>query len=364
MTTATLGLIVGWIVVLGFAATILITLLALVGRLPEVKEKYLGKLFTLVVVELVGAGFWLFNQTIQPPEPPEVAFQPPLPAEVYVFGRDGEPVPRTAMKLGDVQERTFNDTPQITFDAPRKLELASNGEHLLIKSQRADHQLGTIRVDHLSDEIIEKVTSIDRHVALGQYYAECLDFPTCKTRKNPTQAIFHLTWVLRAEQANPIQQKSAAISLFHLQHDVYSCETFLLLVDKIKQYRPRVNRYAEIGDVYQTMCKSSHLTFGECKIIYLQSLKYLLRFLSLPSVNAGTDLFERVIRQSFDLAHHLTWANFEPPELNTLVDEVAGRLSVPLDAQKAQPLPVGLKNRLGEISDDLPETFQCPSTST
>ena len=361
MTTTTLGLIVGWIVVLGFAATIVITLLALIGYLPQVKEKYLGRLFVLVVVELASAGFWLFNQTFQPPEPPELVFQPSLPAEVYVFGRDGEPVPRTDLKLGDVQERTFNTTPQITFDAPRKLELASNGDHLLVKSQRADHQLGTIRVDHLSDEIIEKVTSIDRHLALGHYYAECLDFPTCKKRKNPTQAIFHLTWVLRSEQANPVQQKSAAISLFHLQHDVHSCETFLLLVDKIKKYRPRVNRYAEIGDVYQTMCKSSHLTFGECKIIYLQSLKYLLRFLSLPSVNAGTNLFERVIRQSFDLAHHLTWANFETTELNTLVREVEDRLSVPLEAQNSQLLPVELKNRLGEISDDIPETFQCPT---
>lgn len=356
MTTTALGIIVGWIVVLGFAATIVITLLALIGYLPQVKEKYLGRLFVLVVVELASAGFWLFNQTFRPPEPPELAFQPPLPAEVYMFGHDGEPVQRTELKLGEITKQAFNDVPKITFDVPRALELTSNGDYLLVKSQRADHQLGTIKINDLSQEIIDKATSIDRHLALGKYYAECLDFPECKKRRDPSQAIFHLTWVLQSDQSNSTQQRSATVKLFHLQHDLHGCETFLLLVDKIKKYRPKENRYPEIGDVYQTMCSSADLNFGQCKTVYRQSLKYLLRFLSLHSVNPETDLFERIVRQAADLAQYLGLV-----DLTSLLVEVEDRLLSRSEDQKFQPLPAKLKHDLGVASDGIQETFQCPA---
>lgn len=364
MTDMTPGIVVGWIVVIGFAATILITLLALIGYLPQVKEKYLGRLFLLVVVELASAGFWLFNQTFQPPPPPELMFQPPLPAEVYLFGHDGEPVPRTELKLddgtelklGDVPERIFNDIPTVTFDVPRALELASNGDHLLVKSRRDEHQLGTINVNGLSQEIIDRVTSIDRHLALGKYYAECLDFPECTERRNASQAIFHLTRVLQSEQSKSTQQKSAVNSLFYLRHHLHRCETFLLLVDKIKQYRPLNNRYAEIGDVYETMCRSALLNFGQCEAVYRQALKSLLQFMSLRSVNPGTDLFNRVVSQAAGLAHYLALA-----DLTSLLDEVKAALSSGSAGQESQSLPARLKHRLGVASDNMPETFQCPA---
>ena len=49
-----LGEIVGWIVVIGLAATLLITLLALIKKLP-MDDKYLGRLFGLVVVGVLSA---------------------------------------------------------------------------------------------------------------------------------------------------------------------------------------------------------------------------------------------------------------------------------------------------------------------
>ena len=352
----TLGIIVGWIVVVGFAATILITLLALIGRLPEVKEKYLGKLFTLVVVELIGAGFWLFNQTIEPPKPPEVVFQPSLPAEVYLFGHDGEPVQPTDLRLGDVTKRTFNETPKITFDVPRALELASNGDHLLVKSQRADHQLGIIKLNDLSQKIIDRATPIARHLALGHYYAECLDFPACEQRRNPFKAVSRLTWVLDSEQSDWSQQESAALKLFHLQRYFRSCETFQLLVNKLKQYRRDDNRYAEIGDVYEYMGQFVDLNSVQRKAVYLQSLKYLLRFLGSRSVNPGTDFFKRVIRQTTDLAQYLGLTN-----TTLLLGEVTDELSSRSESQESQPLPARLKSDLGGASDAIPETFQCPA---
>lgn len=351
----TLGIIVGWIVVVGFAATIIITLLALIGRLPEVKEKYLGKLFTLVVVELIGAGFWLFNQTIEPPNPPEVAFQPPLPAGVSIFARDGEPVQRTELKLGKATKRIFNET-KVTFDVPRKLDLTPTGDFFVVKSQRTNHQLGTIRFDDLSDEIINRATPVDRHLALGQYYAECLDFPTCKQRRNPFQAVSRLTWVLESKQSDFAQQRSAALRLFHLQRYFRSCETFQLLVNTFKQYRQGYTRYAEIGDIYEYMGQSIDLNSVQRKAVYRQSLKYLLRFLGSRSVNPGTDFFTRVLAQTTDLAQYLGLA-----DTALLLSEVTDELSSRPEDQKSQPLPARLKNRLGMASDNIEETFQCPA---
>ena len=57
------GTLIGYIVILGFGATVVITLLALMGYLPKLREKYLRWLFSLVIVELAGAGFLFFNQT-------------------------------------------------------------------------------------------------------------------------------------------------------------------------------------------------------------------------------------------------------------------------------------------------------------
>ena len=355
MTTTALGIIVGWVVVLGFAATIVITLLALIGYLPQVKEKYLGRLFVLVVVELAGAGFWLFNQTFQPPAPPELAFQPPLPAEVYVFSRDGEPVQRTELMLGDITERTFNDT-EVTFDVSRKLELTPNGDSLWVKSQRADHQLGTIKINDLSQKIINRVTSIDRHLALGNYYAECLDFPGCTERRNAPQAIFHLILVLVSDQSDFTQQRSATLKLFYLQRYIRSCETFQLLVKKFKEYRREDNRYAEIGDIYEQMGQAFDLKSEQRKEVFLQSLKYLLRFLSLRSVNPGTDLFKQVVSQATDLAQYLALA-----DLTSMLGEVTDELSSRSEDQNPQPLPARLKNDLGVASDNIEETFQCPA---
>ena len=355
MTTTTLGMIVGWIVVVGFGATILITLLALIGYLPLVKEKYLGKLFALVVVELVGAGFWLFDATFQPPEPPELVFQPSLPAEVYLFDRDGEAVPRTKLKLGEATNRTFNET-KVRFDVPRKLELAPTGDALLVKSRRTDQQLGTISFNDLSDEMIDKATPIDRHLALGQYYAECLDFPKCKQRRDPFKAVSRLTWVLRSEQSNFSQQESAAIRLFHLKDYFTSCETFQLLANKLKQYHREDNRYAEIGDVYQSMDKVIELNSVQRRAVHLQALKYLLRFLGLRSVNPGTDSFKRVFHQTMDLAQHLGMT-----DTMVLLGEVTDELSSRSEEQNSQLLPARLKNRLGLASDNIEETFQCPA---
>lgn len=54
-------LIIGWTIVLGFAATLIITLLSLVGKIV-IEEQYKKVLFRSLVLEMVAAGFFIFYQ--------------------------------------------------------------------------------------------------------------------------------------------------------------------------------------------------------------------------------------------------------------------------------------------------------------
>ena len=146
-------------------------------------------------------------------------FQPSLPdTGIYLSGSDGEPVQRTELMLGEVVEQTLNETTQLTLNTLRSLEPAPDRDHLLVKSQRtAGLQLGRIRVNDLSRDIINRTMPMAHRLALGMHYADCLDCPECEQRRNPDQAVFHLTWVLRAGQSIDRQQQSQpAIKLFHL----------------------------------------------------------------------------------------------------------------------------------------------------
>ena len=51
---------IGWVIVVAFAITSAVTILALVGVLKFVNESYLDQLFLILIVELIGAGFFLF----------------------------------------------------------------------------------------------------------------------------------------------------------------------------------------------------------------------------------------------------------------------------------------------------------------
>jgi tetratricopeptide (TPR) repeat protein len=57
--------VIGWTIVLAFIATTTVTLLAIVG-LVRVEEQYLNRLFAVLVIEVVAAGFFLFRQGLNP----------------------------------------------------------------------------------------------------------------------------------------------------------------------------------------------------------------------------------------------------------------------------------------------------------
>ena len=360
------GRLIGYIVVLGFGATIVITLLALVGYLPKVREKYLRWLFSLVIVELAGAGFWFFNETFQrecpacpaPPEPPELVFQPSLPQNgVYLSGVDGEPVRRTELMLGGVTERTFNETPDLRLDAFRSLELAADGNHLLVKSQRGSGlQLGRVRLNNLSRDIIDRAMPMERHLALGLYYAACTDYPECTQRRDPAQAVFHLTRVLSAGRATRQQRSEAAVKLFYLRHYLRDCEDIMLLADKINEHRTAENRYPEVADIYHTMGEAVELNAGQRMAAYRLSLKNKLSYLGLNRLNSNTEFFRRILAEAADLARYLG-----QDDMITTLERVGQGLSSGPGNDRYESLSFYLRNDLLQASDSIDTTFQCPA---
>ena len=126
------GVAVGWIVVFGFAATLVLTLLALI-KVVSMEPKYVNRLFALLVVELIGSAFYLFDLEFRLPNP---QLQPNfVTADVYLFDNTGRPLPRTDLILGDDTLHTFNSGP-IAFDLEREFEISDNA--LLIKGQPGD----------------------------------------------------------------------------------------------------------------------------------------------------------------------------------------------------------------------------------
>ncbi|MGH6925886.1 MAG: hypothetical protein ACRED5_19345 [Propylenella sp.] len=58
--------VVGWTIVLAFIATTIVTLLSLAGVIKLANRKYLDRLFVVLVIEIVAAGFFIFRTGFSP----------------------------------------------------------------------------------------------------------------------------------------------------------------------------------------------------------------------------------------------------------------------------------------------------------
>ena len=63
MNWQTIYLAIGWVIVLAFTVTFIVTILALCKKI-EMKPSYLGMLFTKLVLEIVAAGFFIFKHGV------------------------------------------------------------------------------------------------------------------------------------------------------------------------------------------------------------------------------------------------------------------------------------------------------------
>ena len=299
------GVAVGWIVVFGFAATLVLTLLALVKMVP-MEPKYVGRLFAILLVELVGSAFYLFNDEFRPPS---LQFQPNVAtSDIHLFDNTGRLLPRIDLTLGDDTVQTFNSEP-VAFDIEREFEVGDSA--LLIIGQPGDYQLGKIDIEDLA-RAENSLLTFRTHLNLGLHYAECVDGTSCQQRRDTDQAITHLLSVLAVENETSLHEQ-AVVQLFHLKESIQTCSAFSRLAEELERHRPVPYRYLEVGDIYLAMALYLDELDPEDRTAARRlALKNLLRFLSLPQVAVGTDLFNRALDQASQLATILTFGRDNP----------------------------------------------------
>ena len=293
------GQAVGWIVVFGFLATLVLTLLALIKVAP-MEPKYVNRLFVVLVVELIGAAFYLFDTEFRQPDP---FFEPALVTpDVHLFDNSGRPLPTTDLVFGEETVQTFNSSP-IAFDTERKFEISDNS--LLIIGQPGDYQLGTIDIEDLA-RAEDSILSFRTHLNLGLHYAECVDGEPCQQRRDAAQAITHLLAALETENDTGVHEQ-AVVQLFHLKERLQTCSAFVRLAEELERHRSVPYRYLEIGDIYLAMTLYLDEIDTEDRTAARRlALKSFLRFLSLPQVAVGTDLYDRAVDQASQVATILT----------------------------------------------------------
>ena len=330
----TLYLAIGWIVVVGFGATVIMTLFGLVGYL-RIPERYFRKLFVLVLVELVGCGFFMFQQF----STTQLTFQPQIGMETYLFGLAGEPLPETKLLLDEETKRVFNNNTPEGFDNALAIEVGPKG--LIVKSEESGFRYGSIGFDHLGGQVLDELTPVSRHLALGLHYTDCVDerpdpgdvpqgqaaLP-CQHRRNLSLGISHLRQVLQSpEQSDSAGRRDASRRLYNVKQHLTDHDDFLLIVNAINEHSGVPIRHAEIGDLYHSIALYSDVERDRLPEYRLNALKNLLLYLGSPYVVPDTDVFNRVASQATALAQHLCDATSS--EAGPLANAIGNR-NVPL----------------------------------
>ena len=299
------GVVIVWIVVVGFTVILGMALLALANIIP-MEPKYMRVLAPFLFVDLVGAGFYLFYNVVQPPS---AQFRPNLVTDSsHLFDNTGRLLPRTYLTLGDDTVQTFNSQP-VAFDMERGFEVS--GSALLIRGQPGNYLLGTIDIDDLA-RVENSLLTTRTHLNLGLHYADCMDGTSCQQRRDTNQAITHLLSALAVENAPDVHEQ-AVVQLFHLKENIQTCSAFGRLAEELERHRPVPYRYLELGDIYLAIALYVDEIDPEDRTAARRlALKNLLRYLSLPQVAVGTDLFNRAIVQASQLVKILTFGRNHP----------------------------------------------------
>ncbi|WP_419937398.1 hypothetical protein [Candidatus Palauibacter sp.] len=278
------GEMMGWVVVVGFVLTMIVTILALVGIL-NVRETYLKRLFAVLVVEMVGAGFFLFYQSFG--RELDAGFDPEPSSEVYLFDRLGEPF-ESVLLTGEDTVKAF---PGIDRDALRDVvrSIDVDGDNLVIRS-REGVLLG--RVPEAADAIGTAFFTPEQLLALGLHYAECAvrEEGACVSRRSAPQAVDYLLKAIAAGAETSVQE-SAATQLVFLLGYINQCSDFRQLADAITRTRMPPRRYHELGEIYLASSRSLGVEGDSDRRLEARkaALKYYLAYLTELDPTAASD---------------------------------------------------------------------------
>ncbi len=241
------GVAVGWIVVVGFAATLVITLLGLVKRLP-IEDRYLKMLFSLLIVEMIAAGFTLFRQEYQAPE---TLFTPALP-EAYLFDKHGTPIGGYQLFVGDQSTHSFDLLESELFkEVQRSMKIEKDHIYVIAEKGTDTYHLGWVDLTKVKEEIPEKPLTSDLRFHLGMRFADCVPPNTvsCENRRNARRAVEELFQALELTEKGTDENEEAVMKLFHLAKYFKSCEDFEKVSRWIEKYRSLPHRYHELADI-------------------------------------------------------------------------------------------------------------------
>lgn len=245
-----LYLAIGWLVVLAFAVTFTVTILALIGRVI-IDRGYMKALFAKLILEVIAAGFFLFYQGLEIHKTSSQKIRG-SPEAVYAFTAQGIP---TDLKIfrGDSLILHF---PELTRDAFREVARIAHveGGDLYLTSASDGVYLG--RIEDAAGKLSQDLLTSDMALNLGLHLSEFVDDEQQK-RREPDEAVKYLTYVLDSTKCKTdVGNIRRAIRQLHYLGDRVSGGELQLLISSIEKYRiPRHVKYFELGE--------ANLKFGE-----------------------------------------------------------------------------------------------------
>ena len=288
------GEVMGWIVVGGFGMTLVVTLLGITGSI-KIKKTYLNKLFTLLLVEVIGAGFFLFYQEF---DPPPLVFDPSIPEEVYLFDRFGEPVRESVLRLGDEEKRVF---PRISEDALKDVnrDVEIEDDDLRFRSKVGTY-LGSVQ--NASSVLGDAFLTFEQVFRLGKHYAEC-EIPREQPcdRRDSRLTVTYLLRAIEVEDEDTDKREDAVKQLFFLLGDLRGCQEFQKLATGISQFRDPPHQYHELAETYLKFSQRADASANRKLEARKAAFKYYLAYLGEVRRPESSNL----LRSSRDLAIEL-----------------------------------------------------------
>ena len=280
----TISTAIGWIVVVGFAATLAVTLLGLIGKVT-IERRFMMPLFSAMILEIISAGFFLFYQGSEPRLDPPAA---------YAFNAQGQPV-TVFVEQGGKKVDTLKTPSEGLKEIRRQLEEDEESDLVYIYGKVRDD---TVYFGNLDRKSLTDIIGVGEADPLLLYHSGMFLSQPPDNRRNPRRAVRELILFLKEqEQRYEVQQDSSIKQLYHLITYIDSDEDFEFLIDKIKEVRTGFNQDKELCEVYLEYVKTRGGSFNreEQERHRLMALKHAMLYLGSEARSKERAIVERVV---------------------------------------------------------------------
>jgi hypothetical protein len=267
-------LAVGWIIVVGFGITFVITLLGLIrinGRsVIEIQERYMKILFSKLILEIIAAGFFIFYQGGTPTLKPQID-----PTDVYVFDKHGEPLQDLEIVVGGMTPIKFERMPDTAFKTIRRA-VEISGDTIYVTNESMTTYLGY--VENAATKLQDLLTA-EHALQLGLHLSEFKDKQQ-KIRRDAPNAVKYLKLALTSGIKNSDAREGAVQQLYHLTNFFENENDFRFLI-KMYKFRKGNIKYRELGDLNFVAAERIEFSKNIRNEFRKASLKDYLRYLKI-----------------------------------------------------------------------------------